>query len=153
MNGPEHPFQEAQQSKAKYKRGESVTGKTWEREHAGKDLFFVWFPEFRGRQEFENYYRETLQIPVDVVDGISDYMIRVQAIFSYAFLGVGKQLLSVLSLDLQTKTRISEDGLFLELEGKILGTNAMAFFFRRLQGILETVTIESLTEWQPNQYL
>ena len=136
MHDPHQPIDAAHKSQVRYRYGESMTGKTWAR--AGRDLFFMWLPDFEhDRRRFTAYYQDVLGISSQVVDTISDYMIQVQAILSYGFEDPNRNLLSVLSLDLQTPTLIGEDGLFFALDGRAIGVHTLASSFRRLQEILE----------------
>ena len=85
-------------SRARYRRGEGFTGEAWA---STGDLIFRPLPRFATRQEFRTYYIDQLKIRPTVVDGLSDYMERVESIYSYGFCDQGGALLGVLSIDVQ----------------------------------------------------
>jgi hypothetical protein len=85
-------------SNARYQRGEGATGRAWENPDS---LVFNDFPQFVGREEFETHYVGRLRIPRDTVKALSDYMVRVRGIWSYAFTDYKGDLLGILSIDIQ----------------------------------------------------
>ncbi len=100
------PIGEAQRSKVQYGRGEGYTGYAWAT--AGRSLLCASLPKFTSREEFEQYYTNTLGINPKTVRDISDYMVGIRTIFSYGFLDANGEFLGVLSLDLPAPVE-SED--------------------------------------------
>lgn len=93
------PIEEASRSKARYRRGEGMTGKAWA--EAGRSLLLVGFPHFASREEFEAHYVNKLGISKDTVRDLTDHMMKVRTMFCYAFVGHGDRTLGVLSLDFE----------------------------------------------------
>lgn len=93
-------LRDAEESRAHYSQGMSYTGIAWQ--HPKRCHMHV-FPNFGNREEFEFYYVNTLQVPRDAVQQISDYMIGVRQIFCYGFVDSRDQFLGVLSIDSNTE--------------------------------------------------
>jgi hypothetical protein len=134
------PILEAQRSCARYRRGEGETGKAWDQ--AGRVLIRT-FPAFQTRQEFKGHYIDVLKVDPAVVDDLSDYMIGVQTILSYGFVGNNRRLLGVLSLDLQAPMSKTVEGRHFfptpEGDGQTeLDWSRMELLLRSVQMVLET---------------
>jgi hypothetical protein len=102
------PINEAEISRARYKRGEGLTGQAWN--DAGHALLFQVFPKFETRQKFEDYYINKLKIAEQTVKDLSEYMQDVQTMLCYSFVGDGDRTLGVLSLDLKAPLTLDADG-------------------------------------------
>jgi len=76
-----------------------MTGQAWH--EAGGRLLLQVFPRFTTREEFEKHYINDLAIDKAIVKDLSPYMVKVQTMFCYAFVGDGDRTLGVLSLDFQ----------------------------------------------------
>ncbi len=85
-------------SKARYLSGEGCTGRAWEQ--TGK-LVLTPLPKFQNRDEFTAHYVNKLRIDRETVDLLSNYMVHVQAIYSYGFLDHKGDLLGIASIDVQ----------------------------------------------------
>jgi hypothetical protein len=83
---------------ARYRSGEGSTGRAWD--HTGK-LIYKEFPEFHNREAFTAYYANELKISHETIAGLSDYMLYVQAIYSYGFVDHRGNLLGIASIDVQ----------------------------------------------------
>lgn len=96
---PGHPELNAElYSRARYRSGEGCTGHAWD--NAGQLVLMV-LPNFSNRDEFVNYYANTIKIARNVIEGLSDYMVKVRGIYSYGFHDHRGALLGVLSIDVQ----------------------------------------------------
>ena len=102
------PVFETRTSRARYRKGEGLTGRAWT--EAGRRVLYTPLPKFASRQAMEDYYVSPLGMDPDVVKHLSNFMVGVETILSYGFLGEGDRLLGVLSVDLQAPMSISEDG-------------------------------------------
>ena len=85
-------------SRARYRSGEGATGRAWD--HANK-LIFTPLRKFANRDEFTAYYVNELKIPRKTVDNLSEYMVRVEGIYSYGFLDNKGDLVGIVSIDMQ----------------------------------------------------
>lgn len=94
--GGTNAIEAAERSKARYLKGIGYTGMAWE-----KTKFYLShpFPDFNSREQFEDYYINILKIPKDIVEDISNYMVKVKHIFCYGLVDKRDQFLGVLSLD------------------------------------------------------
>lgn len=99
FRGGQGAIVEATASRARYRRGEGMTGRAWA--EAGRSLLLQVFPRFATREEFEGHYINVLGIEKTTVKDLSPYMQSVQTMFCYAFVGDGERTLGVLSLDFQ----------------------------------------------------
>jgi len=99
FRGGQGAITEAAASRARYRRGEGMTGQAWA--EAGRSLLLQVFPQFATREEFDDHYINDLAIDKVTVKDLSSYMVSVQTMFCYAFLGDGERTLGVLSLDFQ----------------------------------------------------
>jgi hypothetical protein len=94
-----HPEHVAEfKSKARYRSGEGSTGRAWEHP---RRLIYTELPKFSNRAAFDAYYVNDLKIAEDIVAHLSDFMVRVQAIYSYGFVDHLGNLLGVVSIDVQ----------------------------------------------------
>lgn len=94
-------------SRAKYRKNEGYTGEAWSRK--GRVLICASFPDFEDSRElFEAYYVDQLGIDQETVRDLSDSMVRVRTIFSYAFEGTSGEFLGVLSIDLDEPITFDE---------------------------------------------
>lgn len=136
--GASNPVNEAKGSRARYARGEGITGQAWDK--VG-DLLFSTFPVFNSRSEFESYYIDKMKVDGNTVRELSQYMERVQTIFTYGFTDFRGKLLGVLSLDLPKPIYTLEDGdgntrLFandIEIDAR-----AMALILGSIRNVLES---------------
>lgn len=99
LKGGRGPIEEALVSRARYKRGEGMTGRAWA--ECGRSLLLQVFPKFSTREEFEDHYINQLKIAKATVKELSDHMIQVQTMFCYAFVADADRTLGVLSLDFE----------------------------------------------------
>jgi hypothetical protein len=143
--GGSDPISEADQSRARFKYGEGITGEAWQR--AGQDLLFMALPKFATRQEFEGYYIDSLSIQREVVGDLSRFMEETESIFCYGFLSPRDSLLGVLSIDLQAPVILASP------EERIAGfvtSNGEPVFFdwERMKDLLKVVqnVLESLQD-------
>lgn len=90
--------QEAIGSRARYEKGEGITGSAWA--HPGV-LYFAIFPKFETHEQFVQYYSHDLGIRASTARSLSPYMQDVRGIFAYAFPSASGEAIGVLSLDLQ----------------------------------------------------
>lgn len=118
-------IKDAEDSKSHYPKGIGYTGMAWEQP---RNYHSCVFPEFEDRQSFEYYYTHELNIPRDIVEEISDYMVRVRQIFCYGFVDSRDQFLGVLSLDscIEWECKPDEMPLLGEMLG-VLGTLLESF--------------------------
>jgi len=100
--GGNGPMRDAAASRAKYRKGEGITGRAWET--PATKLAIQVLPEFPSRQILEAYYIGELGVSREHVADISSYMEKVRAIVSYAFLDHRDQFLGLMSLDIQNAT-------------------------------------------------
>jgi hypothetical protein len=131
--GAQDPIEEANRSRAKYKRGEGITGQAWSK--TGR-LLFGTYPAFATRQDFERHYIDVLGIDRETVQRLSGEMQHVRTIFCYGFTNGSGKLIGVLSLDL-------EDGLQVDPETNILKaefvtSQKMAVILRTIEAVLRS---------------
>jgi hypothetical protein len=118
------PIQEAEKSKARYKRNEGLTGAAWVR--TGQ-LLWPTLPKFSDRAEFEKYYIYELKIDRDIVQELSDFMVGVETIFTCGFEDGHGKFLGVLSLDLQSPVPVNFDSQALALVVRSIGSVLESF--------------------------
>lgn len=108
-SGADDPIAEANRSRARYRRAESVTGRAWS--SPGK-LILANFPSFSSRHEFEDFYVNRIEIDQDVVSDLSSYMERVRALLAYGLEDANRRFLGVVSIDFSSPigTLRTEDG-------------------------------------------
>lgn len=100
--GGNGPIKDAALSRAKYHKGEGITGRAWET--PATRLAIQVLPEFPNRAVLDAYYIGELGVSREHVAEISGYMEKVRAIVSYAFLDHRDQFLGLMSLDIQNAT-------------------------------------------------
>jgi hypothetical protein len=101
--GVSDPIEAAKRSKARYHRGEGITGKAWSEP---TKLMLAVLPEFTSEDDFRRYYIDALDIRPAVVNKLNAaFMSRVGAIFAYAFIDDQNpsRVLWILSIDIQAK--------------------------------------------------
>lgn len=93
------PIKEADKSCSRYSQDEGLTGRVWA--DPADALAIQILPDFQGnRALMEAYYIGNLKVPAESAMAISDYMTKVRAIVSYAFLDPRGTFLGLLSLDI-----------------------------------------------------
>jgi len=97
--GCKSPIEEAETSMARYKPGEGLTGGAWS--NPARNLVFQILPAFSNRHEMELFYINALEVTPETARSISDFMVEVRGIVSYAYLDSRDQFLGLLSLDVK----------------------------------------------------
>lgn len=97
----EDAITDASASQARYRRGEGLTGQSWNDAGEG-EIVFASVPEFRDRREFEKYYAAHLGVTPDMVSRLSEYMEGVRAFFSVGYTDTRGRFLGVMSIDIQS---------------------------------------------------
>jgi len=107
--GASDPIAEADRSRARYQRNESITGSAW---GSPGEIFLANFPEFQSPQEFEDFYVNRIKIDEEIVSDLSPYMIGVRALITYGLEDTNHRFLGVLSIDFSSPicTLRTEDG-------------------------------------------
>ncbi len=96
---------------------------------------------FATREDFEHHHIQQNGVPPDVVRDLSDYMIAVQSIISYAFVGNSARMLGVLCLDLQAPVWKDKDNrLWFEQDGNavLIDWDSLRLLFSMVQTLLES---------------
>jgi hypothetical protein len=104
---------EARRSRARYERGEGVTGRAWEQ--LGVTLIAPLGP-YVTREGFERDYVSSMGIRPEVAKQLSRYMQEVQTIIAHGFKDGRGRLLGVLSLDV--KAPLVSSGEVLQFQGE-----------------------------------
>jgi hypothetical protein len=134
-----HPINAAQRSNARYRRGEGYTGRAWQ--EAGQNSFeFAFLPVFANRQQFEDYYVNSLGIEQSVVRDVSDYMTHTGVILSCGFSDTRGRFLGVLSIDLQWSLIQENPARFRDIDGAIreFSTNSLATIWMVTHNVLRS---------------
>ena len=111
-------IEEAKESVARYRRGEGETGRAWNKAGSNVIILTVMEEEFRDRSAMETYYIGKLDMPLERLGTISDYMIGVRAILSIPYNDSKERFLGILSIDISMPTKKSEEKFVLDNEGK-----------------------------------
>lgn len=109
--GISNVFREADRSQARFAQDQGVTGKAWL--DPPFEFTFQEFPRFKRREVMEAYYIKELSVPAETARHISNNMMEVCAIGSFACLDGWQHLLGILSVDFrnaQVSRQILEDG-------------------------------------------
>lgn len=137
--GGSDPISEARRSRARYRRNEGETGKAWA--EAGRKVLVSAFPRFNNKQEFTRFYVTEMKVSPTVVQDLSDYMVEVQAMFSYGCVGSNHRTMGVLSLDLQAPLSKTDRGYsFPSPDGDTqveLDFSRLELLFQSVQNMLE----------------
>jgi hypothetical protein len=97
--GGKDAVQEADASQARYREGEGITGRVWAQ--PADELTLQVFPQFDSHAVMEAFYIDTFGVSREIAGSISDYMVQVRAIVSYAFLDGRDHFIGLLSLDIR----------------------------------------------------
>jgi len=97
--GGTDPIKEADTSRARYRLGEGVTGQAWQK--PARDLVVQLIPRFATRRLMEAYHIQFFHVLPETASSISDYIVGVKAIISYAYLDHRDQFMGLVSLDIR----------------------------------------------------
>jgi len=94
--GASDPIEEADRSRARYKKGQGITGRAWS--EPGR-IFLANFPSFATRDDFVNFYVNRVGIDREVVNDLSPYMQACQGMLAYGLDDSIHRFLGVVSMD------------------------------------------------------